>query len=494
MIRSSIFTVDLMGVVSTRLYSLAVLILLLVSFQLPVAGCGFAKQAVDRIELADFGARSGVNADQALQSALRECAGSGRLVHIPSGYWLIHSTASFPQGCAGVVGEGASSVFVLDNYNGAVMEAVVVSGHPFSNVEFIGISVFWGGSKPSKLFDQSRLLLVRGPIGNVLPGDGISWSVFRDLRGIGVHDIVKIDTGTLDQGNGLGLGGFSGWNTFEDIETDVGAEGSMPFAQVYMTQGSSTGNRFLGMTGVVSEAYLRVEGKRCSVGDIIMSSAQVGSGRLLSVGPDTTYRHSIVIEGVQVDSSSSEVLKFEAGETRPSALKITGGSFGGSTPWQDIPPIARSVVSDLGESRWAAGGPIYDLGVPTKDARGRVVAVTRQVWEVDLFDGLTTLDVKVDGIVGGVESGGIEQRFRLAVSATDNRIFIEAGIPHRLGAHSGTQVPAGFPTIAITQIPQTSKILVTTTYKAVASGTKLESTIVGEGGVFKILRGASLTF
>lgn len=444
-------------------------------------------QAVRPLVLTDFGAVSGRDATAALQAALDACGVTGRPILAPAGTYLFSGTAAWPtasgQNCPGLSGEGDQTLFVLANYNGPIIRATVQANVPQTGRTIAHINTQAQWPSPRAAHDRAALIDIDGA------GAGWSYSHFRDLGGYAIHHIVKIDT---DPGikSGDGWESYSGWNDFSDFYGGPGSQGVQPDSFLLYARGSSTGNTVTNFRGAPKRAFLRYEGPGYVVGDIVITAGQLGGGRVISIGPNTTFNRNIVIDGTQVDAGSIEVLEWEGGPTPPSRIKARG-SFGGSAPWSSVPPLGHSAIDDLGGSGWRAGAHIVGhsrttvAGVPSNVA---------ELWKVTVArNSMTRVEVSVTGSVGAQGSGGVISTFDVACGARGamRTAFISG---NQVSAEATAGVPAGWPMIATADgADAAGNCVLTLTAQWRGDGTSdLDTNIFARHGKIKVQRGQQI--
>ncbi|QRE76476.1 hypothetical protein [Methylobacterium aquaticum] len=456
------------------------------TFKVPTADSMMIGQAplstLVPLSITQYGVRSGQNATSALQQALNDCATTGRPVYFPAGTWTFTGTSLFPTGsntCPGVVGEGAQTLLVLLNYNGPIIRATVQPGVPQTGktVQGLNVQAQWPTSTPA--YDQTALIEI--------VGDSVGWSYskFSDLGGYAIKNIVRIGTESAVT-SGDGKESHSGWNSFTGLYGGVGSQGIQPTDLVLFTKGSSTGNTLADLRGGGTRSMFRCEGAGYVCGDIVVSGTQSGTGRILSLGPDTTYNRNIAIDA-QVDAGSIEAIQWDGGALPPSRLKLKG-SFGGSAPWASIPPVKHSDIQDLGGSGWTAGGRVANY-TTTPGAH------TVELWKVTLAPNtLTRLEVSLTGLVGGVDGGGTVQTFDAACSY--NAVGqVAAQAPVKVTPNNPS-IPAGWlaMTTAVSVVSGRCLVVVSGTWTDASTDTALDSNIVARHGAFKVNRGANVAF
>ena len=446
-----------------------------------------AARAVRPLLRTAYGAGSGRDSTAALQAALDACGVTGRPVLAPAGTYLFSGTAAWPtasgQNCPGLSGEGDKTLFVLANYNGPVIRATVQANVPQTGRTIAHINTQAQWPSAAAAHDRAALIDIDGA------APGWSYGHFRDLGGYAIDHIVKIDT---DPGvkSGDGWESYSGWNDFSDLYGGPGSQGIRPDSFLLYPRGSSTGNTYTNFRGAPKRAFLRYEGPGFVVGDIVVTAGQLGGGRVISIGPNTTFNRNIVVDGTQVDAGSTEVLAWDGGPTPPSRV-MARGSFGGSAPWSGVPPLGHSAVDDLGGSGWSAGAHIVGHG---RTAVGGAATNVAELWKVTIAPrSMTRVEVSVTGSAGTLGSGGVVSTFDVACGARGamRTVFVSG---NQLSADATAGVPAGWPTIATAEgaDPAGNCVLTLTARWRGDGAADLDTNILARHGRMKVQRGAQV--
>jgi len=412
------------------------------------------------VDIREFGARRGEDCTAALQAALIAGAARGQMVYTPSGEWLASGTCTYPLDCPGMVGEGDSSHWKL-TANLPLISLVTninIYGKIFSNFKVSG--VFAGGAAR----DDSRFLKITG-------SGSFGFGRFRNLYFEALYAGVEFNTDPIV--TSYGLESQSGWNKFENCTFWYGSR-TMVYG-VLFKRGSSTGNSFPKCQASCEGSALRYEGAGCVVGDIIYDGDHLGTGYIASFGPGIVYNRSMSFEG-QVDAGSAGVLKFDAGQTvQPNNIKARG-TFGGSQQWANVPPLRNSHIDDLGHSRWAAGGHIYN----TATAGAQVLSL----WDIELAQlSGCEITVLVDGVLGGVEAGYVKRVFKVTRLGGDVRVI---PLAETQMADASGAVPVGWPTLSFAV--NGAHIVIKVTFTPNGQVSNLNTNIVVEGGSHRVQR------
>lgn len=111
------------------------------------------------------------------------------------------------------------------------------------------------------------------------------------------------------------------------------------------------------------------------------------------------------------------------------------------------------------------------------------------IWNVTINDsGMTIVDVIVEGLISGLDSGGVIQRFYICCQANENlKVYSDAAVVRC--TNNGSSPPAGILTIAVGQNGYVVQFAVKYTPQVTsASGSALHTTINARGGSHKIQR------
>ncbi len=416
------------------------------------------------LNLTSYGAANNAYAGKALQIALNDCAALGVPVYVPAGvYWInAAAAAQWPtqnNNCPGIFGDGPGSIFAPVDYNGPVITANVITGVPQSGkyIHDLAVQPSWSSSNTTTMpRDKSRLLSITGA------SDGWAYSIFANLSGYAVQDVVHFETPAIVTGPYIQSN--SGWNQFIAFRGYPGVAGTggsqavvypvnlvsytgqcTPYSSTCTGGSTSTGNTWTNFIGSTSDAWLYASGgantggQLFMTGDIVVNGGQLAGGRVLHVGASggvcPGYFRTIDISNVQVDAGSTETVLADCGVINNAKIS---GNMGGSAPWAGVNYLARSTVNDLGAAEWKTGGPLNINGTGTH---------TIGLWLLTLGPGGTRVDVAVAGTVGGVDSGVAGATFECAYNGSSgNANCRQIGIGSATTA-SGT-VSANFPTFS----------------------------------------------
>lgn len=455
-----------------------------------LAAAGGATRPIAAIELTDYGVHSFNNVNVALQAALSDGAALGLPVHIPAGFWIVTASAVWPtanNNFPGIFGDGRDTVFVLQDFNGPVISAVVQPGVPQTTKMVRNLQVQAQWTTPPAGYNTgtnqwtsattanvARLLSITGAT------DGWSYSLFDNLGGYGVHDIVHIDTDTIT--TGTGQESESGWNVFNNFYGGPGSLGVYPHSYIHWADASSTGNLYTDFSGGAKVAMVYFGGGASAVvGDIVCDGMQVGTGRAIYVdGLAGPYGRNIRVSG-QIDAGSIEVIAFASRSANN--LKLSG-TFGGSAPWSGIDWLELSEVHDLGESHWGAGGPVISsIAAPA--------AHTDDLWIITLKPKtMVRAEVSIVGRVGGKGDGGSIYVIDMIYDGT-NPATVAIKDTTQLVAGGGSP-PAGWPVIGA-NLTANNIIHLQGIYTD-TSASDLHTNITARHGAFKVQRGANVPF
>lgn len=246
-----------------------------------------------------------------------------------------------------------------------------------------------------------------------ISGNGSSyfqWGAFKDLSFNGVHSGFRItkDTRTTAYGEECNVA----WNEFAGIvaKNRVNTTVYRNLQHIFnFTNGSGTGNYFLGVRGAGDVSIWRYAGEGCVVGDVIISTGQgIGTGSTAGV---------LVEEGtIYHNNLSVASFGFDAGCVRPfvlpdghAGIRLSACNTGGYAEVGEHCAPLEGDISDLGTKNWTAGVE------KTNVSAGATVGV----FAVEIGpDAGVEVEIVVGGMLQGVGAGSTKARFLLNSSST----------------------------------------------------------------------------
>lgn len=352
-----------------------------------------------------FGAIGNGVADDtaAIQSALNYMTSNNVSIFFPSGTYLVTSTLSI-TGKWMIYGEGSRSIIKTTDTTIPLFEINVntttVLWPVFSNIHF------YGPQSTNSASCAIRFL-----------GDNVSYiqhGIFDNLYCTEFNAFVKDEKDSRTTVTGLEA--MLNWNIWSNIQ--IYNTSNYGF---WLTKGSGTGNtwnQIKCMLRNASSVTWFFDGVDCVAGDVIIEGAHLGcrdtvTGSIgIKIGDSTKYRSRWSISNSQFDAHcDTPIVLSSVGSTEYTNWKFANNNIGGNA-------LLGNTLHYMSECI------IEDMDVDLRQSGKRFTSSTTGSQTKDCFDvdldsyGTAIVNVKANGLVGGIAACISDYEFRISTSGS----------------------------------------------------------------------------